>query len=204
MGSKGSSADVAIGINTTDPVEGGPALVTLVSTAIRAFKSSVVVSGASRPIIAAGSVDALAGNIIIGETLHGQFQPGQEICVTILPRASDGVLTQDTFVKTATTNDLPITTTNAATGLLVSTVSTSGLPPKLESSSVLLPTLSTGFRFKVAQRSSGSSLGQITISNIHLITVVGALKGPVLIDVMGDAQGGAIAFQTIVSNALIG
>jgi len=62
--------------------------------------------------------DALAGNLTISETLNGQFKPNQFICVTILPRATNGTRTQDTFLKTTTTNDLPVISTNAASGLL--------------------------------------------------------------------------------------
>ncbi|MDR3660443.1 MAG: hypothetical protein P4L86_08595, partial [Mycobacterium sp.] len=177
----------------------------LVSNATRAFKSGVVVAAVSQPTVSAGTVDTLAGNLTISETLNGQFKPGQMICVAILPRTSNGVRTQDTFIKTATTNDLPVIATNSASGLLTATVATPGCPPTfsslqyyyngdvLHSSTVtvpgpFLPNPGASFSFPVTQQSFGT-LGVITISNIHLITTADAVSGPVLVDVMGDTAG---------------
>jgi hypothetical protein len=181
----------------------------LVSMATRAFKNSVIVAAVSQPFIPAGTVDSLAGNLTISETLNGQFKSGQFICVTILPRTSNGVRTQDTFIKTATTNDLPVITTNSASGLLTTTVATPGCPPtfSIHDNSVVgfpfLPNPGASFSFMVSQQSFGT-LGVITISNIHMITTADAPLGPVLVDVMGNNGGGAVAFETVVSNATIG
>ena len=183
-------------------------LSSLVSFATRAFKSGVVVAAVSQPAIPAGTTDSLAGNLTISETLNGQFKPGQDICVTILPRTSNGARTQDTFIKTATTNDLPVITTNSASGLLTSSVATPGCPPNLFNfyfgGTPFLPNAGSSFTFAVNQQSFGGTLGVITISNIHLITTADAVNGPVLVDVMGDTDGGAVQFESVVSNASIG
>ena len=219
----GTYTNVVTGVD----VDGGvvdaldtPAFSSLVSMATRAFKSGVVVAAVSQPTVSAGTVDTLAGNLTISETLNGQFKPGQMICVAILPRTSNGVRTQDTFIKTATTNDLPIIATNSASGLLTATVATPGCPPTFSStqyyyngdtvssttSSVpgpFLPNPGASFSFMVTQPSFGT-LGVITISNIHLITTADAVVGTVLVDVAGDNGGGAVQFESVVSNAKIG
>ncbi len=178
----------------------------LVSMATRAFKDSVIVAAVSQPFIPAGTADSLAGNLTISETLNGQFKPGQLICVTILPRTSNGVRTQDTFIKTANTNDLPVITTNSASGLLT-TVVTPGCAPTFRVNEgffgPFLPNPGASFGFMVSQQSFGT-LGVITISNIHLVTTADAPNGPVLVDVMGNTGGGAVAFESVVSNARIG
>ena len=176
----------------------------LVSNAVRAFKSGVVVAAVSQPLIPKGSADSLVGNITITETLNGQFKPGQDICVIILPRTSNGLQIQDTILKTATTNDLPIITTNAASGLLASSVAAPGCTG-FDSNLALgvVPTLTNSFEFAVSQQSFGT-LGQITISNIHVITTADAPNGAVLMDVSGDGDGGAVQFETTISNATIG
>jgi hypothetical protein len=165
--------------------------------ATRAFKSGVVVAALSQPFIPAGTADSLAGNLTISETLNGQFKAGQFICVTILPRTSNGARTQDTFIKTSTTNDLPIITTNSASGLLTSSVGTPGCSPTLFQYGYyggsygvgypVVPNPGASFSFNVSQQSFGT-LGVITISNIHLITTADAPLGPVLVDVMGSGS----------------
>ncbi len=170
------------------------------------FKSGVVVTAVSQPAVPAGTTDTLAGNLTISETLNGQFKPGQFICVTILPRTSNGARTQDTFIKTTTTNDLPVITTNAASGLLTSSVGTPGCPPSFYYSYYgypVVPNPGASFSFYVNQQSFGGTLGVITIGNIHLITTADAPTGPVLVDVMGDnGEGGSsISTQTITANA---
>ena len=64
--------------------------------------------------------DCLGGNITITEQFNGQLKAGQVITVRILPRAT--VQRQDVILKTGVTNDLPIVTTNANSGLLVSPI----------------------------------------------------------------------------------
>ena len=172
-------------------VANGTASSSLVSNATRMFKSGVVVAALSQPAVTAGTTDTLAGNLTISETLNGQFKAGQVICVTILPRTSNGNRTQDTFIKTSTTNDLPVIATNAASGLLTSTVATPGCGPSFIANYYgypVVPTPGASFSFSVNQQSFGGTLGVITISNIHLITTADAPSGPVLVDVMGSGS----------------
>jgi hypothetical protein len=171
-------------VGSQTAVANGTAGSTLVSNATRMFKSGVVVAAVSQPFVPAGTTDSLAGNLTISETLNGQFKTGQFICVTILPRTSNGARTQDTFIKTSTTNDLPVITTNSASGLLTSTVATPGCPAGYAYS--VVPTPGASFSFFVNQQSFGGTLGVITVSNIHLITTADAPLGPVLVDVMGS------------------
>jgi hypothetical protein len=174
-------------------VSNGTASSSLVSNATRMFKSGVVVAALSQPAVIAGTTDTLAGNLTISETLNGQFKPNQDICVTILPRTSNGTRTQDTFIKTATTNDLPVISTNAASGLLTDAVAVPGCGPQFVDSvyynAPFLPNPGASFEFTITQQSFGGTLGVITISNIHLITTADAVSGPVLVDVMGDTAG---------------
>ena len=174
-------------------VAAGTASSSLVSNATRMFKSGVVVTAVSQPAVPAGTTDSLAGNLTISETLNGQFKPGQSICVTILPRTSNGARTQDTFIKTATTNDLPVISTNAASGLLTNTVATPGCGPDFYIgyygySYPVVPNPGASFEFDINQQSFGGTLGVITISNIHLITTADAPTGPVLVDVLGSGS----------------
>jgi len=176
----GQQADVASGA----AVAGA----TIVQNAVRAFKSGLNVVAVSQPIIAQGAT-GLAGNIKITETLAGQFKVGQAICVTVLPRASTGVIQakQDTFLATANQNQLPVVTTNVASGLLASRTSTS----------------STVACFVINQQASGT-LGELTISNLNFTTLADATFGAVLVNVTGNTGGGAVAFEAAVSNARIG
>lgn len=175
----GQQADVALGIG----------LSTVVQNAVRAFKSGLDVVALSQPVILQGTTDGLAGNIKVTETLAGQFKVGQTICVTILPRTSTTFpnARQDTFLKTANTNDLPVVSTNVASGLLASRTSTSN----------------TTACFAINQQASGT-LGELTISNLHYTTLADAPFGAVLVSVTGNTGGGAVAFESNVSNAKIG
>ena len=202
----GNLDKVLAGVDAADPAPRGPAFRGLVSTAMRAFKTGVVVSALSAPIVVAGSEDvAVAGNIAISETLHGQLQAGEEIVVTILPRASQGAFAQETFIQTAATNLLPVVTTNArASGLLASEVRP--VIPQAEpheAAALAGPALAMSFRFMITQGAWAPSLGQITVSNIHLVALVGAVKGPVLVSVMGKARNRAAAFQAVVAIGVI-
>ncbi|MDA8238155.1 MAG: hypothetical protein M0T75_09800 [Chloroflexi bacterium] len=204
-----TQARILVGLRVDVLANNASAFSSLVSFATRAFKSGVVVTALSQPTIPAGTTDSLAGNLTISETLNGQFKPGQSICVTILPRASNGVRTQDTFLKTATTNDLPVITTNSASGLLTSAVAVPGCGSQFYidgpfSTIPFLPNPGASFRISVNQQSFGGTLGVITIANIHLITTADAAAGTVLVDVMGDVGGGAVQFESVVSNAKIG
>ncbi len=166
--------------------------------AVRAFRSGVVVTVLSQPTIPAGSVDLLGGDIVITESLTGQFRSGQDICVSILPRAGNFFI-QDTFLKIANTNDRPVITATPGSGLVVGPVSigcTEDGDPATNTTN--------SFEFSVVQQAFSPNLGKITISNIHFITVADAPTGPVLVSVYGDTDGLATNFQTIVSNARIG
>jgi len=167
-------------------------------------------------MIPAGTPDSLGGNLQLTETLNGQFKLGEQICVVVLPRASNVFTHQDTFLTAATTNQLPIVTTNAATtGLLASSVATLGCSEFVQGTSAYLsfinlfgapPSQTNSFSFEITQQAYGV-LGQITISNIHYTTTADAPAGPVLVSVFADnedAYGPAVAFQTNVSNATIG
>ncbi len=173
----------------------------LVAIAVRAFRSGVVVTALSQPLIPAGSADSLGGNISISETLTGQFRSGQDICVQILPRASNHSI-QDTFLKTANTNDRPVITVTGS-GLVVGPVSI-GCEFDFYDESDGGPDLTNSFGFTVQQQAFAPTLGVITISNIHFITVADAPSGAVLLSVRGNNHNSATAFQTIVSNARIG
>ncbi len=173
----GQQADVALGAGLT----------TSVQNAVRVFKSGVTVVALSQPIIAQGAT-GLAGSIRITETLAGQFKFGETICVTILPRTSTSFpqARQDTFLATANTNQLPVISTNVASGLLASRISTS----------------STAACFTINQQASGT-LGELTISNLNFTTLADAPFGAILVNVTGSG-GNAVAFEAAVSNARVG
>ena len=169
----------------------GTALSTIVQNAVRAFRSGLNVVAVSQPIIDQGTT-GLAGNITVSETLAGQFKVGQDICVTILPRTSTGASgggqqRQDTFLATANQNQLPAVSTNVASGLLASRTTIS----------------STGVCFTINQQASGT-LGVLTISNLNYTTLADAPFGAILVNVTGNTDGGAVAFEAAVSNARIG
>jgi hypothetical protein len=176
-------------------------VVSLVSSAIRAFRAGPIVAAVSDPLCNPGDTDCLGGNITITEQFNGQLKAGQVITVRILPRAT--TQRQDVILKTGVTNDLPIVTTNAASGLLVSPINVL-CPP-----SALLGITLCQFTFVVTQQSFGPTLGQVTIGNIHYITAADAINGPVLINVTapGAGAGGPVGSQSVdavVSNAHIG
>gem|GEM_PF-5842915 len=193
-----TQANVIVGTDAQVIANGaGGGSVTLVSNATRAFKSGVVVTALSQPTIPRGSTNSLAGNIKISETLAGQFKANERICVEVQPRASNNFI-QDTFFQQANTNDLPIVTTNVATtGLLVSGVT----PSAATCTGSSFTDNRARFSFLVTQQAIGS-LGEITISNIHMATTADAPVGPVLVRVVGTTSG--VAFEAFISNAKIG
>ena len=73
----------------------------------------------SQPVIPAGATDVKVGDIQIAETGIGQlkgedsFNDGEDICVEVLPRASNN-MTQDTFLNSLNTANLPTVTTSGA------------------------------------------------------------------------------------------
>jgi hypothetical protein len=166
--------------------------------ATRAFRNSVVVTALSQPVIPAGSADSLAGNISITETLTGQFRTDQTICVAILPRASNNAI-QDTFLKTANTNDRPVVIATPGSGLVVGPVSIG-----CSEDNNIATNTTNSFQFDILQQAFAPNLGVITVSNLHYITVADAPAGNVLVSVFGSTDGTATEFQSIVSNAKIG
>ena len=104
------------------------------------------------------------------------------ITVRILPRAT--MQRQDVILKTGVTNDLPIVTTNANSGLLVSPINVICPPSALARDSRCAQ-----FTFVVTQQSFGPTLGAITISNIHYVVAADAVNGPVLVNVSGPGAG---------------
>lgn len=173
----------------------------LVSNATRAYKSDVVVTAASQPTIAKGSVSGPGGDVIITETLNGQFKPGQVICLQIQPRSSNHFI-QDTWFDVGggvSTSRLPVITTNAASGLLVSSVFIGGSPAcggGLSDARALAS-------FTVNQQSFGGTLGVITISNIHYTVAADAPDGNVQLRVW-STSGVGVQFSTFITNARIG
>jgi hypothetical protein len=106
--------DVLVGTQTYVSADNSAALSTVVSNATRVYKSGVTVTALSQPVIPPGATGAAAGNVQISETLAGQFKAGDDICVVILPRASNVFTHQDTMFTSATTNQLPVIQTNYA------------------------------------------------------------------------------------------
>ena len=200
-GTDSAPGTVQVGIftGTLAGIQGSPdsAAGSLVVNAVRAFRSGVVVVALSQPTIGRGVSDAVIGSITVTETLAGQFKLGQDICVVIEPRSTNFFI-QDTFLKVATTNDTPIISTNNASGLATGPVSVDCADEFVGAN------LTNSFGFSITQQAFGPTLGQITISNVHVATTADAVLGNVLVSVRGDTDGGATAFQSIVIPAKIG
>lgn len=174
-----------------------------VSNAIRAFKNSVTVTAASQPACARGATDCLLGNVVITETQNGQLKAGSVIAGWILPRST--TLRNDVLLKAGITNDLPIVTTNSASGLLAGPVVVI-CPPAI-------PLLSfCFFTFTVTQQSFGPTLGSITISNIHAVVAADAVNGPIQMEFSNSGTilgvpafpGTGQPFDSVVSNGTVG
>jgi len=176
------------------------AFVGLVTNAIRAYKSGIVVTALSQPFIAPGTTGP-AGNITIAETLNGQLQAGEVIECRILSPATNE--NQQTYLATATSNGLPIVSTNLATGL----------------SAHLSDWWSTGFDITIDQQAFAPGLGVITVSNLNYTNVAGAITGPVTVECFRTTNNlglptqfaprisissGGVDFDSFISNAVIG
>ncbi|MGE5156152.1 MAG: hypothetical protein ACM3JP_01495 [Betaproteobacteria bacterium] len=184
----GNQADV-----TSDSVN---AFVTTVSNAIRAYKSDVIVAAVSQPVVPAGSVAALGGNVTISETLNGQFKPGEWICVSVEPRSSNFYV-QDTYFNTASNNMLPIISTNPVSGLIVGPVfPNAGCNNYADHRS--------SFEFQIVQQAFAPSLGVITISNINFTVNADAPAGPIILHVFHEVETAGVDFGAFVSNAKVG
>jgi len=176
----------------------------LVSNAIRAFKNSVTVTAATQPFCAPGATDCLLGNVVITETQNGQLKAGQSVFGWILPRSS--TLRNDVKIKASVTNDLPLITTNSASGLLVSPVTV--LCP------TVIPLLNVCvFTFTITQQSFGPAMGQITVSNMHATVTPDAVLGPIQTEWSNSLSSLGITtpppvigqvFDSIVSNGTVG
>jgi len=207
------SEQAAILVGTAAPVIGGctnvitcnlnPAFAGVVSEAIRAFKNSVTVTAASQPNCPPGTADCLLGNIVITETQNGQFKAGDVIRGYFVPDSKS--LRNDVLIKAGNTNDLPIITTNSASGLLVTPV-TVICPPAVPLINICF------FAFAVTQQSFGPTLGQVTVSNIHATIAKDATPGPINMDwgntafILGVPVGTPAGqpFETVVSNGNVG
>ncbi|HZV26614.1 MAG TPA: hypothetical protein VFG00_10015, partial [Acidothermaceae bacterium] len=193
-------------LGATGTVGTVPAFSSLVSMATRAYKSGVTVSVVGNPPFMAQGSDPLAANIQITETLNGQLKAGDTIVVQLLPRSTR--LRSDVLMNTGSTNQLPIVTTNASSGLLVSPVSFTGAP--LVNCQPAVPGVSVcAFTFTVTQQAFGPTLGQITISNMDYIVAPDAALGPVQVNVFSFpagtvGTGGGVLFNQVVENAIIG
>ena len=198
----GQAATVIAGCTSNSNCASNAAFAGFLSQAIRAFKNSVTVTAASQPNCPPGTADCLLGNIVITETQNGQFKAGDTIRGWFVPSAQSN--RNDVLIKASNTNDLPIITTNAASGLLVSPV-TVICPPNIPLLNICF------FQFTINQQSFGT-LGQINISNIHASIASGAQLGPILMDwnntgiVLGVPVGAPSGqpFEAVVSNGNIG
>jgi hypothetical protein len=208
--------DVLVGSQTDVTLDHAAAVTTIASNATRVYKSGVTVTALPPiPFIAQGATDVLGGNLQLMETLNGQFLANEDICVVILPRASN-FFVQDTSLNTGNSGLLPTITTNyATTGLLASTVVKAGCSQNnvdftnadLAARGVNL-TAANSFEFMVSQQAT-NGLGQITINNIHYTTTPDAVNGPVQVLVFSENANalnatGGVAFQQTVSNATVG
>ena len=193
------------------------AITSKVSNAIRAYKSDVIVAAVSQPTIPAGSVSALAGNLTISETLNGQFKPSEVICVAIEPRSSN-FYNQDTYFNTASTNMLPVISTNGASGLIVGAVTPNqGWPNCRDSAGHTYTDGRAVFSFPIVQQAFAPNTGVITISNININVNADAPNGAVITHVFKDtsscgtgpilflcSSNPGVDFGAFVSNAKIG
>jgi hypothetical protein len=194
---------IAVGCSSVAGCTANGAFSSFRSQAIRAFKNSVTITAASQPNCPPGTLDCLLGNVVITETQNGQFKAGDVVRGYFLPDSKS--LRNDVLIKAGNTNDLPIITTNATSGLLVSPVVVI-CPPNIPLVNICV------FAFTITQQSFGPALGQVTISNIHATIAKDATPGPIQMDwgntaiVLGVPVGTPIGqpFEGVVSNGTIG
>jgi hypothetical protein len=134
--------------------------------------------------------------LTFAETLNGQFGPGETITCMLQNSATNE--NNQVFVSTANSNDLPIVSTNTASGLIAHLSSaTNGL---------------ASFSIMVDQSAFAPSLGTITVSNLHYVVVSGAILGPVTVECSNfshttfneNVVAVGAQFDAFVSNAAIG
>jgi hypothetical protein len=208
--------DVLVGSQVDVMADHTAAVTTVASNATRVYKSGVTVTALPPiPFIAQGATDTLGGNLQLMETLNGQFLANEDICVVILPRASN-FFVQDTTFNTGNSGLLPTITTNyATTGLLANTIVKAGCSQNnVDFTNADMAargfnlTAANSFEFMVSQQAT-NGLGQITINNIHYTTTADAVNGPVQVLVFSENANalqptGGVAFQQTVSNATVG
>jgi len=176
-----------VNVGTEAEVNANTVKQTIATNAVRAYRNQPVVAAVSQPLVPKGSSNSLLGNLTITETQAGQFKAGETITVTILPRSSIGVAfqaRQDIFLKTGTTADTPVISTNSASGLLTGSAAVG----------------TTAFSFTITQQATGT-LGVITISNIHVITLADAIDGSILVRVTSSGAGQTID-QSVVNGTI--
>jgi hypothetical protein len=168
----------------------------LVANAVRAYKNALTIAAVSIPYISAGATMAPAGNLTLTETQNGQLDAGTVICVEIVPRTSvtPETATRDVYLGAASTNDLPVITTNGNTsGLLAHQVEYFGQHACNEITSstgagITLGQTATAFAFQITQGSI-NALGSITISGIKYTALTNAVNGPVQLNIYTLACG---------------
>ncbi len=199
------STNAAVGIGSVAAFDVTNAITLTIAN--RLFRNQVAVTALTQPFIAAGALDAAVGDLQIAETGMGQLKAGEFICVAVLPRTTNGVRTQDTFLTGLNTAGLPKLT--GANGIVVDAVTTSACDNSFQDLYYggFQPAplgYARAFGFTIQQQSLTGN-GMVTISNIHYSTTADAPNGPVSVAVWGS--GGSptnLMFQSTVSNAKIG
>ncbi len=176
---------------------------TVVTNAIRAYKSGVVVAAVSQPNITPGSTGP-AGNITFTETLNGQFQAGEYITCQIIDSTYTRRANRQVLMADANSNQLPVVTTNTDSGLIAYRL--------------YYDQANNSFTIYVAQQAFAPALGVITVSNLNYTVVTGATPGPVSVEcypsdfgsitegqpLQPSTTGVGADFDAIVSNAIVG
>jgi hypothetical protein len=208
-GMAAGNTNAAVGIGSVADFDVTNAIILKIAT--RVFRNQVTVTALTQPFIPAGALDAPVGNLQIAETANGQLKQGEFICVAVLPRTTNGLRTQDTFIKALNTADRPVLT--GENGIVLDAVEIDVdqdvcNPQRFESNSFTSEPAPFGyvkaFGFEVLQQSVTGN-GKITISNIKYSTTADAPLGPIAVNVWGF--GGSptlLQFQSSVSNAKIG
>ena len=178
------------------------ALQVSVTIANRVFPNQVKVTALSQPIMAVGSTNQMAGDILIEETANGQLKSGSDICVEIVPNQQTGALL-DAYLTGLFTADLPVAT--ASGGVVVNAVRvTAGRDCAGFAYTTGTGTLTGSIRFLIAQQST-TGTGKVQISNLHYNVLNDAATGPVQVNVFAFGVGNTnVDFQRVISNAMIG
>jgi hypothetical protein len=164
-------------------VQGAPVVV-----AMRALAGSPIVAAVSQPLIVAGGMNQVAGDVTITEGSTANFDgtlPNLEtISLCLVTQAL--TISTDTFFANTAGVGMPIVSTNNGTSGLVATLS--------YSSPCFVVTVNNG---------AIGALGVITVSGLKYNVNVGTASGPVFLRVMRSNSTGT-DFNQVVSNATIG